>query len=124
MRPEDERWEYAFVAVADEITELRKCRRGQRQPGFRPPPGDSWELYLTCAARHLVTRARLADAQARIRELEAEVERLTEPGAPICEVHCPCCGAALEIVQGEEEGEGPAVYGTPKPHPAAVEQPK
>lgn len=36
-----------------------------------------------------------------------------EPGEPILTTHYPCCGAHLEIVHGEDEGEVIAI-GTPK----------
>lgn len=44
----------------------------------------------------------------RLRTLNGEVE----PGTPIVSVTCPCCGATLEVVHGDEEGEV-GVLGTP-----------
>ena len=38
-----------------------------------------------------------------------------EPGAPIASITCPCCGAALEIMHGDDEGEI-GVLGTPAPN--------
>lgn len=35
-----------------------------------------------------------------------------EPGDPIVECHCPCCGAGIEITHGDDEGEI-SVVGTP-----------
>ncbi len=37
--------------------------------------------------------------------------RTDEPGAPICETSCPCCGADLVVENGPDEGEI-AVVGT------------
>jgi len=38
------------------------------------------------------------------------------PGDPIAHVHCPCCGADLDITHGDDEGEA-SVIGTPECRP-------
>jgi len=40
----------------------------------------------------------------------------TCPGDPIAKVHCPCCGADLDITHGDDEGEV-SVVGTPECRP-------
>lgn len=53
----------------------------------------------------------LAEALTRIDEL-VEWKDAIAPGDKILDTGCPCCGAKLEIVHGDDEGEV-AVYGTP-----------
>lgn len=37
--------------------------------------------------------------------METEASDGIEPGQPIGECTCPCCGASLEIEHGDEEGQ-------------------
>ena len=37
---------------------------------------------------------------------------VVEPGEPICEITCPCCGASLDVTHGDDSGEV-SVVGTP-----------
>lgn len=46
------------------------------------------------------TREVMSPADAA-RKLNEQVE----PGQMICECHCPCCGADLEIMHGDEIGQ-------------------
>jgi len=45
--------------------------------------------------------------------LEAAQKEEIEPGMPIVKVTCPCCGASLEIMNGDDPGEI-AVFGVEK----------
>ena len=49
------------------------------------------------------------DATAVVNELRWATD--VEPGTPIVDVDCPCCGAALEVTHGSDEGEV-SVHGT------------
>lgn len=49
----------------------------------------------------------------------AESDDAIEPGTPIVETDCPCCGAHLEVTHGDDPGEI-ACIGTPTQPTAAV----
>lgn len=44
-----------------------------------------------------------------------------QPGDPICNINCPCCGASLEVTHGDDEGEIAVIGSSRKtPDPAPV----
>ena len=47
--------------------------------------------------------------------MREDLEDEIEPGQPLCEVSCPCCGAKLEIVHRDEEGTFGAYGSRPNP---------
>ena len=80
------------------------------------------EFYLTGMGRKFyeadvprIAQAleRIADRLATFEQATATLEQVAgpEPGEPIAEVHCPCCGAHLEVEHGDDEGDV-AVVGT------------